>query len=413
MKKFALILILFITASAAVSAQGGSNYTLFGIGSLNNTVGSNYESVGGTSIAYPLDNSINTRNPALWATLGKTRLQIGYRFNQKVINSDKSTLWQNNGKINGINGVFAIDSSLGISVGFGLNPYSSINYYIANATSAFLGNTEVFGNTYFQGIGGLDRAHLGGSVRLPYSLSLGVESYAFFGKNESYTETGIFGDFNRNMTFEIDGYRGWGTKVGLYWDNIENLGIGAFFEYNDDLQVRSQVVYLSDTYEDSTFFCDNNYAMPPALGIGASYKTGKFLLGADLSMQDFTNFKYRPPANGNFRNNIKLSFGASRLGNRGLGTYFLDKITYNFGLSYQQHYIELYAGDSGNLTGIDELSGTFGFLIPLPGSAMISSAFQIGVLGTTESGLLQEYFGRLSVNISIGETWFQPFDRGF
>jgi hypothetical protein len=44
---------------------------------------------------------------------------------------------------------------------------------------------------------------------------------------------------------------------------------------------------------------------------------------------------------------------------------------------------------------------------------MIDASFILGQRGTTDFGLINEYFGRLLINLSIGDTWFKPIRKYF
>jgi hypothetical protein len=62
---------------------------------------------------------------------------------------------------------------------------------------------------------------------------------------------------------------------------------------------------------------------------------------------------------------------------------------------------------------INELSGSFGFSIPIVGNAFIDAGFTLGVRGVTDNGLVNEKFGRMTISISLGDYWFTPFKRDF
>jgi hypothetical protein len=80
---------------------------------------------------------------------------------------------------------------------------------------------------------------------------------------------------------------------------------------------------------------------------------------------------------------------------------------YSFGASYAQMYYNL------NGQNINEISGSFGINMPIPGTGMIDASFILGQRGTTDFGLINEYFGRLLINLSIGDTWFKPIRKYF
>ncbi len=408
LSKFLAIFALIVIFSGNLYSQGGNNYTIFGLGDVHHNTSAGFDALAGTSIGYPDQSAINHSNPAMWSGIKKTRLQMGYRFNQHFNNTDGQVLRQNNGKINGISGIFLIDSSLGLSLGFGLLPFTSVNYYVANDFYIEQDGESFHGKTFFQGKGGLNQAYLGGSIDITKDISLGIAGFGTFGLSEYYTETVFYAaNVFSSANSTIDSYSGAGFKAGLYYKGIKNFGIGAYYEKHFETSISRELIYLS-TFLGDTSFAERAYLrIPDAFGAGISYKTGKFILGSDFAFRDFTGFTYQQPARGKFTSNVHWSAGVSRLGNDRIDADLLDRITYKFGLGYKKLYYQLEGED------ISQIYASFGGSVPLPGDAFINGALVFGRRGTSNKGLIEEYFGRFNVEITIGETWFKPFRRGY
>jgi hypothetical protein len=411
MKITTFIIILVLTALSAtvgMKAQGGSNYTIFGIGDLYDNSSAGYVGLGGTCAAMPSETSINPLNPALWSTVTTTRLQAGYIFNQEIVNSNQQTVRQNNGKINGIKGLFCIDTSLGITVGFGLTPYTSVNYLIAKPFTVSKEGISIDGLETYEGTGGISQAYLGGSIRLFNSLALGVSAFAAFGNVGNSVVTELY-DVNSTATFtdQLDNYTGYGFRGGMYFNGIPNLGIGAYIENHQPYKVQRMIDFRSQLLGDSITGYNLGLTIPTLYGAGISYTIGKVLIGADYSIQDFSNLNYQSNPGTKFKQYKHWSLGVSRLGSKSPGSNVYDKTTYNIGAGYNELYYSILGKD------MNEYFGSFGVQVPLIGTAMLDAAIQIGTRGTKDNGLLQEYFGRLVIDVSIGETWFKPFHREF
>ncbi len=117
MKRYLLLafaLVLCLTSPSQLRAQGGSNYSIFGIGDLRQTLGASYDGLAGTQIAVWSDYAINLANPAAWGAVKSTRIQGGFRFNQQSVSNGSITSDQNNGKLEGMATIFSIDTALGI-----------------------------------------------------------------------------------------------------------------------------------------------------------------------------------------------------------------------------------------------------------------------------------------------------------
>ncbi len=404
--KITALLILLAASPAALFGQGGSNYSVFGIGDIFKSAGAVYEGMGGGAAGVPSRHGINLKNPAMWSLVDKTRLQAGYNFNQRLINSENSNLLQNNGQVNSILGLFAIDTALGLSAGFGFHPYSSVNYMISTPIYMVIDGVNIEGKNSYTGSGGISAAYLGGSIKIMDDLYAGASVFALFGTIKTTIFTEFFAEnYYVSASFKSDYFSGIGYRGGLYYQAGENWGLGAYLETAPNLDVESDVRYQSVLTEDTIITFDEEHSLPPAFGIGANYRSGKFIFATDIAMQDFSGFKYNIGANTEFRNNVAFILGIQRMGSDRYTAPLLDKAAYNFGLGYRQLYYS-YKG-----TGIDEIWISAGMEIPVVSNMMINWSAAFGTRGTTDFGLVREYFGKLTVDISIGETWFTPFRR--
>ncbi|MFP4526984.1 MAG: hypothetical protein ACLFQX_00425 [Candidatus Kapaibacterium sp.] len=405
------ILIIAILALGAINAraQGGSNYSMFGVGDLFHDVSASYKGLGGTSIAFPSENSINTRNPAMWSFVTTTRLQAGYVFNQHYIQQEPNELLQNNGQVNNILGLFSIDTALGIAVSFGIHPQSTVNYLVAHPVSINIEGVTANGRTLYRGAGGLSSAYVGVSTGIIGGLYVGGSVYASFGKIERMTLTEFYRQSAYDQIFdyeldERDFFSGFGWKAGMAY-RTSGFTFGAFFESQPSLSAERNEVHYSSLQRDTSFTSEFDLAFPAYYGFGAAYETGKFIMGADLSFQDFSGFDYKPGVDTRFTNSMMMSAGVERIGSKSPGAKFIDRIAYKFGLGYNQLYYEV----AGN--HIDEYFGAVGMQIPLGSDAVIDAGLMLGSRGTTDNGLIREYFGRFNLDISIGDVWFRPYRR--
>ncbi len=400
-----------MTGSRTGLAQGGSNYSIFGFGDIYPGGNAAYESLGGTSIAVPSDFAINMRNPAMWSLTKSSRLQAGYRFNQNYVSNEGNSLFQNNGKLDGILGIFSVDTSMGLSVSFGVHPYSSVNYLVRTENYVDIDKSEALAQTTFSGIGGLSNAYLGASIELFDGLDIGASVFATFGLIETIIITEFpHNAFYSSVSIRDDNFFGFGYKAGIYYSGIENLGIGAYLENHAQTNINSKLYYTYLTVKTDTIIQCPEYQIniPTAFGFGLSYTLDKFLFAGDLIFQDFSNFNYNTDTNNvmpKYKNSTQMSFGISRLGNKSISAKFLDKVNYNIGFGYRSLNVNIFGND------INEYYGSFGMDMPIVGTAMVNFAVTIGSRGIDASGLVRELFGRLTVDFSIGETWFKPFRR--
>jgi len=406
MKK--IILIIFFTFNVALFAQGGSNYSIFGVGDLYHANGAKYEALANTAIAFPHATGINLENPAMWSENVDTRIQLGYKFNQSLVSNDNQDLYQNNGGLDGLLTVFNLDTVMGASISMGFYSYSNVNSLIASPIEVTKNGETITGVTTNQGTGGITRVYFGFSIKPIDMLSVGAQVFG----NTGVIENRIQSVFNENNAFSTytqiqDGIGGSGLKFGIALEPTENLRIGAFFEPASSFTIERDLTYGSGIVNDTNFITNTDFELPNNLGIGASYATGKFIFGVDYQTSDYSSFQYNMLNTVEYSSYNSYSLGILRVGNDSPNAKGLDTWGYSLGANYKNQYYTI------NGIDITEFSGSFGFTIPIKGTAELDAALTFGQRGTSSDGLIQESFGRLSINISIGDTWFQPFNRSY
>ena len=388
--------------------QGGSNYSALGIGDLRTSVGALYDGLGGTAISLPTAYGINVVNPALVGLSTTTRLQGGYRFNQHVINStDGRSLSQNNGELDGLMVMFSVDTSYGFGVTFGVLPYSSIAYYVSRNLSTTFDSTTVTGKSEQRGEGGTSMLHVGSSVRLFNSLHLGVSINALFGvltyRDLAYADNAP----TRVASSQVYDMRGWLFKAGAMWKVAPWLNIGAYAATGPDATLfitrNAAGVSSSGISYDTSVVVQEPTGLPLQYGFGLSTPVGRGMLGADVEVLDFTNVEVNQRPDANYTPGIRFSIGLDQPG-RPTGDY-INKIGWQTGLSARKLYVTFKDQD------LYEFLGSGGLSLPLGGNAIVDGALQLGWRGPFDGQSLTEFVGRLTVTVSIGETWFKPFAR--
>ena len=72
------ICIVFASYIDLYAQQGGSNYSMFGIGDIRQSIGAGYDGLAGTQQAVQSYHAVNLANPAMWSAAKLTRLQIDF-----------------------------------------------------------------------------------------------------------------------------------------------------------------------------------------------------------------------------------------------------------------------------------------------------------------------------------------------
>lgn len=398
--------LLSVVCSVPALAQGGSFYSLFGLGDIQDGRGAVYEGLGGTSIAVRSSYAIGSANPATWGDIATTRLQAGFSLRQAHLTSDNSgSLSQNNSRLQSVEGVFSIDTALGISVGFGFRPFSVVSYASTRTSTVVVGGQEFSSTSEFVGKGGLTTGYLGATFRPFDAVTVGITGLYHFGRIKE-TQTTLFnlGDYLPSALQRSNGFSGSGITLGVLYTGVPNLTLGATLMANAPLSITYDERYVSSFSLDTTITEKRETDMPLVLGIGASYVSGKFLFAVDAATSDYTALSVRKPDFVRFRRANRASIGISRTANL-TSDSFLDRWAYNFGVGYNQQNYVVYNQE------IDEMYASFGVQLPIARNAYLDGAMTGGTRGTTANGLARELFVRFSFSASIGETWFKPFKR--
>lgn len=410
MRRFLSVGLLTVVACITMSAQGGSYYSALGIGDVRRSVGALYDAFSGTSIAMPTDHGINTVNPALLGMTPYTRLQAGYRFNQYSISNGGRSTSQNNGEIDGLLALFSVDTAAGFGITLGVLPYTTVNYASSQTITTQFEGTEITGRSNQLGEGGMSRFVVGASVRPVQSLYVGLMVQGFLGTTRYSDQVFVDGSgFNSVTSSSIYDVRGLMGRVGLFWRLTDDFSIGAIVAAGGDASVRQtdRVVGLAPgrLFIDTSIITNSTTSLPFTLGGGISWQTGKFLLGADIEYSDLSKVTVHPRADATLGSALHISAAVSRPGDPSPAAPYLDRWGYHGGIGYDKPYLT-YAG-----TSIADYYASIGVDLPVGGSAILDAAIQGGRRARGDGEGLSEWFGRLTVTLSIGETWFKPFAR--
>ena len=405
---------LLIATSLELFSQGGSNYSTFGIGDIIYGQTASSQAMGGTQISVPSNNTINMLNPAMWSLVRTTRVQTGYRFNQNSTVMDGGTNFlQNNGSLNGFYSLFNFDTVKEISAVLLFQPFSSVNYYMSSPASVNKSGVNLQGDKIFRGSGGLSNLTIGLSSKIFDGFYLGGSVAALIGKIDHSTLVSYHNAHTLNYQVNnSDIFLGVNFNIGTMINPIDNFYIGAFYQHQNKSKVESRNEYMYiptlGVLTDTAVLNNFNASMPSFWGVGVSFIVGGFLLSTDYVVGNFSDLSINKTAqNDDFNNTRKISFGTVKLGNPNQFASLSDRASYKFGAYHEQLYYKV------NTHSINEYGLSAGFQFPVSRTAQIDFSLVFGTRGTSNNGLLKENFGRMIIELSIGDIWFRPFRTDF
>lgn len=239
-------LLIYIVSTGIVgfqflnAQQGGSNYSIFGIGDIRQSIGAYYDGIGGTQYAVPSFHAVNIANPAMWSDSKLTRLQIGFRFTQTAIEQQDLSASQNFGKLDGIAATFQVDTAMGITISGGIYPFSVVQYSVLTPVQAGIsGLTDLSGGALNYGRGGVSAAFIGSSWKPVQGISIGVAAMRLFGNISKVIQTELYTQPFISVQQRTDRFFGSGFKLGIAANPVKGLTLGVGASIYSDLEYDS------------------------------------------------------------------------------------------------------------------------------------------------------------------------------
>lgn len=384
--------------------------------------------MGGISEAYADGQTINFNNPASYADLRLTTLDVG--FNAGYLNirdQDTSSFRSGFGSLSYIQLGFPLKKGGGWGLVFGLTPETKVNYRIARADS--LTGIGVPVSYLYEGQGGAYKAYFGTGYAIK-GFRFGVNAGYLFGSRQTSTQSvypkdslGLFNSNSRSRT-------GYGA---FFWD----AGIQAHIKLGKDLglelgasgglqtKLNGKRDYLVETFNytgdpsdqspknQDTVYYENGkkgtIIYPAHYGFGfllhSSKGEGSWSFGADYQTTQWSDFKSYD-STGNLRDSRTL-----RLGIQFIPSTNPSNSSYWQMVAYRAGFYTTQENFKSNNSGITEYAFSLGFGFPIRNFmrsnqfTLLNTAIEIGKRGN-KSNLLNERFFKVSIGFTLSDIWF-------
>lgn len=426
----ATVLLCMVPATAQAQSNGnGTVYSRFGLGELNTFASPQAQALGGGGVGLRSLNYTGFSNPALWSDQVLTRFMIGANYREITARSEDGTRSElGAGTLNAVQFSFPLYArKLGFSIGY--HPYSQMNYRVVRRSEEpFQFGPQPSDTTSYvidyEGRGGIQQVSSGLGWRIGSALSVGASVDVLFGILEAGRRTTIRGGFapvNLTDATRLSGVSGtFGALLTLadLFSGDDALSIGGAFMLPTSLDGR-RVRTLGESLSRDTIgtVVDGSVDLPWRARAGLTYKpSNQVTIIADglyapwsTAESTFDGAASGPgpfPVGGsellNDRWRISGGFEYLPAGDDALAPYFF-RTAYRIGGYYEQTYAAPVAG-----TSIDVRAVTAGISLPttLSGTRLDLDA-EVGIRGTTSQNLVRDIFYGVSINVNIGERWFQ------
>lgn len=402
----AAVLIISNAIAFSQDKNGGSVYTIYGLGDMDYSSGIRTDGMGITGISL-LGNYNNSLNPAAWTKIQYTIFSTGLTVQSFKSTDGTNTSTRMYADFEGFNLSVPIKAANGWILNLGLNKYSIVNYDIQNQGSS-LGEPYT---QYYRGNGGLNRFSAGLSYLLFKYISLGVQFNYAFGDIEKtnqidFSNPAIF-DTRNSITNTITGYyfntglifNGFGKLFGS--KKLDDLNLGLYFSTPAKFNSSITGTFERVSKTDSVNFTEGKLDMPYTFGAGISKEfNNRLILAADFIYRNWDNYKYYGQHPGEIKNSYKAGVGVEFTESNKPDAPFLSKVTLRLGANYTSDYFRV----NGN--NIISYGFSFGFGFPISNFNKLDIAFNYTRKGKTSSGLVKEDIFKISAAVNISELWF-------
>ncbi len=420
-KRAFFALLIAIIWVPEVIAQENSPYSRFGLGDLLAERNILNRAMGGVASPYNDLQSVNFTNPASYAYLRVTTLDIGVDITSRTLITEEPP--------DRFNSKYMIPSYVqigmplkkkgnwGMNIGF--RPISRVNYDLESRTR-LQGIDSVLYN--YIGNGGAYKAYLGtgfGSRSFSFGVNVG---YLWGSKN--YTTRVIFVNdtvpYRKSNSTDTTSYGGIFVDAGILYraelGNRKFLRLGLNGSLQNKLSARRDVARETFDFSNAsgTTVLDSVYRAsgekgeiiyPASVGFGVMLeREEKWLLGAEFSQQFWSDYRYYGEPD-QLRNAWTLRVGGQLIPDLN-GKSYWSRVVYRAGFSYGPSYINL-------PNSLNEYLVSFGMSLPIRRSfytnqyTSINTAFEVGQRGSKDN-FLRENFWRLSVGFNLSDIWFNP-----
>lgn len=407
---FRIFLLTFVIITPLLGRNGGSGYSRYGIGDLRYFNSSRSQGMGGAGLALLPTNAISRMNPAAWCYIRQTRFSLGMLYEGFSTTDNNASAYLSGTNFNGAAFAIPLLPQSGVVAGFGLTPYSTVNYNIRYSENRLGINYTL---TY-EGKGGLSVGFLGISGIVLKDFHLGTKLNYYFGTlrhiiNQTFDDISIYTNVSDERLVKLRGlgitcgavYTGLRNAFGL--DEVSWFNVGLVFSTASQLKVSEEHLFTYKTAllttRDTARFSGRNLSLPASLGIGVAYGNDRYVLTSDFYYQQWSDFTAMGAIAKTNRNNVRLGAGWELLPKKET-TLLLERTAYRLGLFYNATYYRIRG------QAIDEIGMTAGVGLPIVADTRFNIGIEYSFRGTTAQQLQKDKILRISAALTGGELWF-------
>ncbi|MDQ8003863.1 MAG: hypothetical protein REI64_03620 [Pedobacter sp.] len=419
-----------LTMSLGVFAQTTvqSPYSKFGLGNLRGSVLPQQRGMGSISTGVfrsSYINNINMQNPASYAGISLTTLDIGMAGSSTELKTNNLSERSFNASLSHVAMAFPLTTKSAVSIG--ILPYSELGYDFRNTATLGTGTSAKSVDYLYKGEGGLSKAYLGYGIQFGDHFRVGANAEYLFGNliqsasTEFVNDPGAINsrDQVKNSIYGLN--YSYGAQYDFRLGSRTSLVLGYSGSSGSKLNSeKSQytTIYTKDAQGnersalDTLSFTENgktDLKMPLLHSFGFTLqKENKWLVGAD-----YRTGKWSETTIDNVNQGLQDTYGVSVGGQftpdiTAINGYF-KRVDYRLGFTYDKTYIRMANED------VKQTAVTFGLGLPLQSGYGRSSFYkmnvsaEVGRRGKITNSLIQERYVNFHLSFLLNDRWFQRF----
>ncbi|WP_143959397.1 hypothetical protein [Litoribacter populi] len=406
----------FLIQFTVFAQSGTTTYSSLGIGHLNTSGFTQNQAMGGLGISYGNSLGVNHVNPALSVQNYAFNFQAAFNYNRLTATTGDRSAQLDGGGLGYAAMSLPVKPSK-MSIGVGLNQISSVNYDLSQRSP--VQNSDLYSFNVIEGNGGLSETYVNTGFKVAKNFHLGLQASYVFGstvrtnilslENENGERRGVESEYYERLTLNDIAFKG-GAHYMAPLGKQRYLHLGAIYQVYGDISGKefakvADFGQASNPNAPGSVLSDNvegSIYLPNRVGYGVSYeKLNKFMIGLEAQHQDFSKYRSFDGATGVMNNSFKVALGGQYIPDLFSIESVFARSMYRFGVEFEQTPYLV------NNTAINDLGINFGASIPMNQLSLMNVAMKLGTRGTTDNGLVQENYFKVSLGFSINDnSWF-------
>jgi hypothetical protein len=408
MKRLILLYIAFLIFTVSFAQQRTHiPYSIYGLGKINPRGGARNIAMGRTGLALSSPFYLNNQNPASYSSIDSVSFFFDFSLGGDFVKYQTGRNGTQHGTDMNLKTValgFRINPKWTSSIG--IHPYSTVGYRIEAIEDIDGAVNETF-SVQINGNGGLTQFYWDHAYELFKGLSLGVSMNYLFGKIESKEQV-TSAQLSDNIYVYQDSYlhrfyADFGVQYHLPAKKNFEVTLGGVFGKNHKIRIKNEysvtessgIVYEQDVTKRGYF----DFPLYAGFGAAVNYKNA-LTLTADYLYYNWSKTESET-SDFQYKSNNLFRFGLEYIPGRYADLGYFGGVAYRLGGYIEQSYLEI----SSKRISDKGFSAGFGFPM-LQNKTTLNVAYNFGVNGTLEHGLIKETYHSVMLSLTLHDWWF-------